>query len=133
MVDDNINAKRRLKRQMRNECDPNLVGCNALMMSNATNSKSPDDMKSRIFIGNLNTNIVTKRHLHLIFIQFGDIKAISMHKGNFHSIFIFISFLYFLLGYAFIQYGDEMDALNAVFSQDGQVLAGQTIGKLINH
>ncbi|XP_054164865.1 putative mediator of RNA polymerase II transcription subunit 24 [Oppia nitens] len=81
-----------------------------ICVSNATNSRSPDDLKSRIFIGNLNTSVITKRHLHLIFAQFGDIKAISMHKG-----------------YAFIQYDDQMDALNAVISQDGQVIAGQAI------
>lgn len=30
-------------------------------------------------------------------------------------------------GYAFIQYSDEMDAINAVIAQDGQLLAGQVI------
>ncbi|CAG2120826.1 unnamed protein product, partial [Medioppia subpectinata] len=29
--------------------------------------------------------------------------------------------------YAFIQYDDQMDALNAVLSQDGQMIAGQAI------
>ncbi|RWS09621.1 hypothetical protein B4U79_10295 [Dinothrombium tinctorium] len=84
-----------------------------LGLSNMTNSRSPNDLRSRIFIGNLNTGVITKRHLHLIFQQHGDIKAISMHKG-----------------YAFIQYGDEMDALNAVFAQDGQAIAGQAIGRV---
>lgn len=67
-------SKRKLKRYMRDH--------QAINVSNVTNSSSPDDLKSRIFIGNLNTNIVTKRHLHLIFMQFGDIRAISMHKGK---------------------------------------------------
>jgi len=69
----------RLKRQMRTTSDYNQT---VICVSNATNSRLPDDMKSRIFIGNLNTNIITKRHLHLLFNQFGEIKAISMHKGK---------------------------------------------------
>jgi RNA recognition motif-containing protein len=69
-----MNPNRQLKRQIR---DQNQTVC----VSNATNSRSPDDLKSRIFIGNLNTSVITKRHLHLIFIEYGDIKAISMHKG----------------------------------------------------
>jgi hypothetical protein len=67
-------------------------------------------MKSRIFIGNLNTAIVTKKQLHSMFCVHGDIKAISMHKG-----------------YAFIQYSDEIDALNAVLGQDGHMICGQKI------
>lgn len=55
----------------------------SVSVSNATNSTSPDDLKSRIFIGNLNTSLITKRHLHIIFSTYGEIKAISMHKGMF--------------------------------------------------
>lgn len=36
--------------------------------------------------------------------------------------------VYLTQGYAFIQYDDQMDAINAVLSQDGQMLAGQAIG-----
>lgn len=79
-------------------------------VSNATNSSTPDDMKSRIFIGNLNTALVTKKQLHTLFCVHGKIKAISMHKG-----------------YAFIQYTDEIDALNAVLGQDGHSICGQQI------
>lgn len=63
------------KRHMRDE------QLNAVGVSNATNSRSPTDLKSRIFIGNLNTTLVTKRHLHILFSSYGDVKAISMHKG----------------------------------------------------
>lgn len=82
-----VNSKRRLKRQMK---DHNHSVC----VSNVTNSDSPDDKRSRIFIGNLNTSVITKRHLHLFFIQFGDIKAISMHKGKSKvlSMFLFSPF-----------------------------------------
>lgn len=83
------------------------------LVSNATNSKSPEDLKSRIFIGNLNTSVVSKRQLHKLFSLHGPIRAMSVHKG-----------------YAFIQYRDEIDALNACMAQDGCIIAGQTIGML---
>lgn len=54
-----------------------------LDVSNATNSMSPDDLKSRIFIGNL-ANAVTKRALHSVFTAYGQIKAISLHKGMYY-------------------------------------------------
>jgi RNA recognition motif-containing protein len=34
-------------------------------------------------------------------------------------------------GFAFVQYNDQMDAMNAVFAQDGQLLAGQAIGIIL--
>lgn len=172
---------------------------NAVNLSNATNSMSPDDLRSRIFIGNLNTSLVTKRHLHMIFSNYGEVKAISMHKGKSSShttctgtmrrsmraisivncssypmspfvapvATIDTSFLCvvrssherdtfictpkhlvdarnyhahathrithrigLLAGYAFVQYGCEMDALNAVIAQDQQILSGQSIGNV---
>lgn len=121
-------SRPKAKRHMRDE------QLNAVGVSNATNSRSPTDLKSRIFIGNLNTTLVTKRLLHLLFSGYGDVKAISMHKGKrfnnkrrhcFENIVLRHSSL--ALGFAFIQYGDEMDALNAVLAQDGQLLSGQTI------
>ena len=50
-------------------------------LSNETNSNEPADKKSRIFIGNLNTNLITKRSLAAVFATYGTIKAISLHKG----------------------------------------------------
>jgi RNA recognition motif-containing protein len=34
-------------------------------------------------------------------------------------------------GFAFVQYNDQMDAMNAVFAQDGQLIAGQAIGMIL--
>lgn len=118
-----VDMKRRMKRQMR-DYQLNTVG-----VSNATNSKSPNDLRSRIFIGNLNTSVVNKRHLHVLFQQYGEIKAISMHKGKVVWFKWPLNLGDLNLGYAFIQYSDEMDALNSVFAQDGQLVAGQAIGK----
>lgn len=54
-----------------------------------------------------------------------------MSKLNNYSLGMRSSYFLFSAkkGYAFIQYGDEMDALNAVFAQDGQMIVGQAIGK----
>lgn len=77
-----------------------------------TNSKDPSAMKSRVFVGNLNTNLVTREQLHQVFAPFGEILAISLHKG-----------------YAFIQFGYENEARNAVNFTDGTMIAGKRIGK----
>ncbi|RWS27328.1 hypothetical protein B4U80_07953 [Leptotrombidium deliense] len=118
-----MSLKRKYKRVVKEN------GANLISVSNVTNSQSLIDLKSRIFIGNLNTSVITKRHLHCVFEKHGNIKAISMHKG--------LSTLYLLLfiscslknvkGYAFIQYGEEVHASNAVSAEDGKQIAGQVI------
>lgn len=66
-----------------NQQTPTVVGTPMLKtLSNETNSNDPSDKKSRIFIGNLNTNLITKRSLALLFSTYGTIKAISLHKGK---------------------------------------------------
>lgn len=77
-----------------------------------TNSKDPMAMKSRVFVGNLNTSLVTREQLIQVFAPFGEILAVSIHKG-----------------YAFIQYGFESEARNAVSFTDGTMIAGKRIGK----
>ena len=54
----------------------------AKTLSNETNSNEPADLVSRIFIGNLNTNVITKRSLAVVFSTYGTLKAISLHKGR---------------------------------------------------
>lgn len=54
----------------------------AKTLSNETNSNEPADLASRIFIGNLNTNVITKRSLAVVFSTYGTLKAISLHKGR---------------------------------------------------
>ncbi|UYV80499.1 HNRNPC [Cordylochernes scorpioides] len=81
-------------------------------VGNQTNSADPVSVESRIFVGNLNTFLVSKDDVERIFQRYGRIIAISMHKG-----------------YAFVQYLDTWDARNAVVGEDGRTVAGQVLGE----
>lgn len=80
-----------------------------------TSSKDPQALRSRVFVGNLNTAIVTREQLHSIYSPFGEILAISMHKG-----------------YAFVQFAYESEARNAVTFTDGSPLCGKKLDVTIS-
>ena len=83
-------------------------------ISNITNSKDPNDINARIFVGNLNTFILNKVDVESIFQRYGNIEAISLHKG-----------------FAFVQYTSEKDARSAVTGEDQRIYAGQKIGNIV--
>uniref|UniRef100_A0A8D3AR91 RRM domain-containing protein n=1 Tax=Scophthalmus maximus TaxID=52904 RepID=A0A8D3AR91_SCOMX len=78
--------------------------------SNVTNKNDPRSLNSRVFIGNLNTLLVTKADVEAIFSKYGKIVGCSMHKG-----------------YAFVQYANERNARTAVTSEDGRMIVGQVL------
>uniref|UniRef100_A0A3P8WTX2 Heterogeneous nuclear ribonucleoprotein C n=1 Tax=Cynoglossus semilaevis TaxID=244447 RepID=A0A3P8WTX2_CYNSE len=78
--------------------------------SNITNKNDPRSLNSRVFIGNLNTLLVTKADVETIFAKYGKIVGCSVHKG-----------------YAFVQYSNERTARAAVAGEDGRVLVGQVL------
>ncbi|XP_072308430.1 RNA-binding protein Raly [Eucyclogobius newberryi] len=78
--------------------------------SNITNKTDPKSRNSRVFIGNLNTAVVNKSDVELIFSKYGRVLGCSVHKG-----------------YAFVQYASERHARAAVMAENGHVLAGQTL------
>ncbi|XP_034412799.1 heterogeneous nuclear ribonucleoproteins C1/C2 isoform X6 [Cyclopterus lumpus] len=80
------------------------------MDSNVTNKTDPRSLNSRVFIGNLNTLLVTKGDVEAIFAKYGKIVGCSVHKG-----------------YAFVQYANERNARNAVVSEDGRMIVGQVL------
>ncbi|KAI0217283.1 hypothetical protein LSAT2_030853 [Lamellibrachia satsuma] len=79
-------------------------------ISNFTNSNDPQAINSRVFIGNLNTFALSKANVERMFMRYGHIIAISMHKG-----------------YAFIQYMNEFEARCAVAGEDQRLYANQPI------
>lgn len=79
-------------------------------VGNQTNSTDPAAVNSRIFVGNLNTHVVSKEDLERLFKKYGKIIGISMHKG-----------------YAFVQFTDTYDARNAILGEDGRTVAGQIL------
>ena len=84
-------------------------------VSNVTNSNDFISKDSRVFVGNLNTFALSKEDVDGIFRRYGIVTGISMHKG-----------------YAFVQFTHPGDARRAVAFEDGQVYAGQPLGKMLS-
>ncbi|KAJ8379432.1 hypothetical protein SKAU_G00002100 [Synaphobranchus kaupii] len=82
----------------------------SLMASNVTNKTDPRSLNSRVFIGNLNTLLVTKADVEAIFSKYGKIVGCSVHKG-----------------FAFVQYANERNARTAVAGEDGRMIVGQVL------
>ncbi|XP_056156836.1 heterogeneous nuclear ribonucleoprotein C-like [Lampris incognitus] len=80
------------------------------MASNVTNKTDPRSLNSRVFIGNLNTLLVTKADVEAIFSKYGKIVGCSVHKG-----------------FAFVQYSNERNARAAVGGEDGRMIVGQVL------
>ncbi|XP_051969676.1 RNA-binding Raly-like protein isoform X3 [Xyrauchen texanus] len=78
--------------------------------SNVTNKNDPRSLNSRVFIGNLNTAIVKKADIEVIFAKYGKIVGCSVHKG-----------------YAFVQYISERNARAAVAGENARIIAGQPL------
>ncbi|XP_069015007.1 heterogeneous nuclear ribonucleoproteins C1/C2 isoform X2 [Embiotoca jacksoni] len=78
--------------------------------SNVTNKTDPRSLNSRVFIGNLNTLLVTKADVEAIFSKYGKVVGCSVHKG-----------------YAFVQYANERNARAAVNGEDGRMIVGQVL------
>ncbi|KAL5106814.1 Heterogeneou nuclear ribonucleoprotein C [Taenia crassiceps] len=79
-------------------------------VSNITNRMDPISLKSRVFVGNLNTLHIQKPELEAIFLKYGNIIGISVHKG-----------------YAFVQYANEIHARSAVRGEDGKTYFGMEL------
>ncbi|XP_069366783.1 heterogeneous nuclear ribonucleoproteins C1/C2 isoform X7 [Paralichthys olivaceus] len=78
--------------------------------SNVTNKTDQRSLNSRVFIGNLNTLLVTKADVEAIFTKYGKIVGCSVHKG-----------------YAFVQFSNERNARAAVTGEDGRMIVGQVL------
>lgn len=83
---------------------------NSLMAGNVTNKNDPRSLNSRVFIGNLNTLLVTKADVEAIFCKYGKVVGCSVHKG-----------------FAFVQFLNERTARAAVAGEDGRMIVGQVL------
>ncbi|XP_020777863.1 heterogeneous nuclear ribonucleoproteins C1/C2 isoform X3 [Boleophthalmus pectinirostris] len=90
--------------------DRSPTSSSLMASSNVTNKNDPRSLNSRVFIGNLNTLLVTKADVEAIFSKYGKIVGCSVHKG-----------------YAFVQYANERNARSAVAGEDGRMIVGQVL------
>uniref|UniRef100_A0A673LJ80 Heterogeneous nuclear ribonucleoprotein C-like n=1 Tax=Sinocyclocheilus rhinocerous TaxID=307959 RepID=A0A673LJ80_9TELE len=91
-------------------CPSRPPSTSQLLASNVTNKTDPRSLNSRVFIGNLNTVLVTKADVEAIFSKYGKTVGCSLHKG-----------------YAFVQYANERNARAAVGGEDGRMIVGQVL------
>lgn len=92
-------------------CRTRMTG--KIQTSNVTNKNDPRSLNSRVFIGNLNTAVITKADIEAIFAKYGKIVGCSVHKG-----------------FAFVQYVSERNARAAVAGENTRVIAGQSLGNV---
>ncbi|TRY79070.1 hypothetical protein DNTS_033312 [Danionella cerebrum] len=90
--------------------NPHSPTTSSLMASNVTNRTDARSLNSRVFIGNLNTMLVSKPDVEAIFSKYGKIVGCSVHKG-----------------FAFVQYVNERNARAAVAGEDGRMVVGQVL------
>ena len=64
----------------------------------------------KVYVGNLEVNVVTAQHLQLLFAPFGTLTEVQLQNGK---------------GFAFLQFYDPKEAALAIQSMAGQVLAGR--------
>ena len=64
----------------------------------------------KVYVGNLEVNVVTAQHLQLLFAPFGTLTEVQLQNGK---------------GFAFLQFYDPKEAALAIQTMGGQVLAGR--------
>ena len=83
----------------------------SVRISTDTSSKDPKLLNSRVFIGNLPSEKVTRRELKAMFAVHGNVLGVSLHKS-----------------YGFVQFDCEENAKNAVDDIHGKTLEGNVLG-----
>ena len=76
-----------------------------------TSSNDPKMMRSRIFIGNLAADKVSRQEVEQVFAPYGKILGVSLHKS-----------------YGFVQFDNEESAEKAVSGENGIVMHGLKLG-----
>ena len=81
-----------------------------------TNSSMPEDIKSRVFVGHLNTDKCEKTEVDELFRPFGKILGVNMQNG-----------------YGFVQYEEEKSVKEAIKHLHGTVFKDEKLGKAHPH
>ena len=84
-------------------------------MSDRTNSSDPKFVRSRVFVGHLNTDKCSRNELEELFSPFGKVVSVSLQHG-----------------YGFVQYYDEQAAKRAITELHGLQFKGMKLGMVLN-
>ncbi|XP_078490377.1 uncharacterized protein LOC100176339 [Ciona intestinalis] len=74
----------------------------------SSETSDPNTAHMRLFVGNINTQNLTKEELYARFSHYGNVTAVSLHRG-----------------FAFVQLDDPTCARSAVKAENGNMIAGQ--------
>lgn len=77
-----------------------------------TSSNDPKLLNSRVFIGNLPSDKITRHEVENLFSEFGKVLGVSLHKS-----------------YGFVQFESEACAKESVTAMHGHELHGLSLGK----
>lgn len=77
-----------------------------------TTSREPHLERARLFVGNIEPNRTHRRDITRLFLKYGDVLGVSVHKG-----------------YAFVQMDRERTANKAINCEDNQIFMGARIRK----
>ncbi len=80
----------------------------------SNNTSDPKMLHSRVFIGNLPSEKVTRLEVEKLFSSYGKLLGVSLHKS-----------------YGFVQYEKEEEAKKAVAAMHGHHLHGLNLGKCL--
>lgn len=78
-----------------------------------TSSKDPKMLHSRVFIGNLASDEVSRQDVETLFTSYGKVLGVSLHKS-----------------YGFVQFDTEESAKKSVKAMHGHMFHGLKMGKL---
>lgn len=93
------------------ECTRKMSGRDSAVGTN-TSSNEPKMLDSRVFIGNLPSEKVSRKVIEELFAGYGNILGVSLHKS-----------------YGFVQFENEEDAKKAVEGTHKKLLEGNALGK----
>ena len=79
-----------------------------------TNKNDAKSIRCRVFVGNLNTDVLTRHEFEKIFLEHGKVIGASIHNG-----------------YGFVQYEKESEADEAVLKRHGTMIKDKRVGVFI--
>lgn len=107
-------SRSRSRNRSRSPSDRDRDSQQRLQDKHDTSSNAPYMIRSRIFVGHLDTDNVTKKEVKQLFSPYGKVIGVALHQG-----------------YGFVQYDNADSAKAAIKEAHGTPVAGMKIGKIL--